>query len=232
MISTWPAPDISGETRDELLISFSRNRAVRVLVLPAWFDEANKLRRFTLAVMRLLDQAGIDSFLPDLPGCNESLAPLEAQTLEHWRASARAAARQVAATHVLAVRTAMLIAPTALPGWAYAAQPGSALLQRMVRARLLAAREAGRHEERDDLIQQGAERGLSLAGWPIGSALFAAMAASGEARPHAGLAAIEQSELGGGGLWLRSEPAHDPAQASALAARLVSDLRTSQALPG
>ena len=44
------------------------------------FDEANKLRHFTIELMRRLDTAGIDTFLPDLPGCNESLAPLEAQT--------------------------------------------------------------------------------------------------------------------------------------------------------
>ena len=61
-------------------------------MLPAWFDEGNKLRHFTVEVMRRLDGAGIDSFLPDLPGCNESLAPLEQQTLESWRTEAAEAA--------------------------------------------------------------------------------------------------------------------------------------------
>lgn len=231
MISLWPAPGPRGETRDEQLVSFSGKRAVRVLVLPAWFDEANKLRRFTLAVMRLLDAAGIDSFLPDLPGCNESLAPCEHQTLTHWRTGAEAAAQHVEATHVLALRTAMLLAPATLPGWVYAAHSGASLVQRMVRARLLAAREAGRHETREDLMLQGSTSGLTLAGWPIGPELFAAMAASGDAQPHPGHAPIEQSELGGAGLWLRSEPSHDPSQAAALAARILGDLRAAQSHP-
>ena len=63
-----------------------------MLILPALFDEANKLRHFTVEVMRRLDAAGIDSFLPDLPGCNESRAPLETQTLTGWREAAEAAA--------------------------------------------------------------------------------------------------------------------------------------------
>jgi hypothetical protein len=232
VISTWPAPANTGGSSEELLVGFSKDRMMRVLILPAWFDEANKLRRFTLGVMRRLDEAGIDSFLPDLPGCNESLAPLEAQTLEHWREVAEAAARHVGATHVLALRSALLIAPAALPGWIYAGLQGSALLQRMVRARLLAAREAGRTEARETLMEQGQREGLILGGWPIGAELFSAMAASGDARAQPGHAVIEQSEIGGAGLWLRSEPAHDPAQAAALAARIIADLRAAQSFPG
>jgi len=35
------------------------------------------MRRFTVEVMRRLDNAGIDSFLPDLPGGNESSQALQ-----------------------------------------------------------------------------------------------------------------------------------------------------------
>ena len=76
MIAAWPTP--AGE---EYAAAFDKGRAHRLLVLPAWFDEGNKLRHFTVETMRRLDGAGIDSFLPDLPGCNESLAPLETQAL-------------------------------------------------------------------------------------------------------------------------------------------------------
>ena len=37
---------------------------------------------------------------------------------------------------------------------------------------------------------------------------------------------IEQSELGGAGLWLRAEPGDDPEQAAALAQLIVQDLPT------
>ena len=80
MIASWNAPLADGSDSEELLFSIDHGRALRVLILPALFDEANKLRRFTVQVMRKLDAAGVDSFLPDLPGCNESLQPVENQT--------------------------------------------------------------------------------------------------------------------------------------------------------
>jgi hypothetical protein len=86
VISTWNIMGPEGTTTEELLVAFDRGRTRRLLVCPAWFDEANKLRRFTVEVMRRLDNAGIDSFLPDLPGCNDSLAPAALQTLPGWRA--------------------------------------------------------------------------------------------------------------------------------------------------
>ena len=69
MISTWQATLPDGTTSEELLLAFDQGRERRVLILPAWFDEANKMRRFTVQAMRALDEAGVDAFLPDLPGC-------------------------------------------------------------------------------------------------------------------------------------------------------------------
>ena len=92
MIFTWnhPAPD-GGPPSEELLVAFDRGRAARVMVCPAWFDEANKLRRFTVEVMRRLDKAGIDSFLPDLPGTNESTVDLASVTPGDWAGAVAAA---------------------------------------------------------------------------------------------------------------------------------------------
>lgn len=200
----------------ELLVSFYETRAIRVLVLPAWFDEANRMRRFTVEVMRRLHLLGIDSLLPDLPGCNESLAPLEQQTLAGWREAAAAAAQNYGATHVLAIRAGALIAPTDLPGWHYAAQSGPKLLRGMIRARTIAAREVGRAESSEDLMAMGRSSGINLAGWPLGAALFAELEAA-EPQPTANQRVLAQSELGGAGLWLRAEPDEDAAQADALA---------------
>ena len=218
MIAAWPTP--AGE---EYAVAFDKSRAHRVLVLPAWFDESNKLRRFTVEVMRRLDGSGIDSFLPDLPGCNESLAPLETQTLESWRTEAAEAAWHFSATHVLAIRAGAMITPDALPGWRYAPAVGSSQLRALLRARVLSSREAGREEDRDTLLAQGRQSGLELAGYRLGAAMITALA---EAELPASVSQrdIGQGDLGGAGLWLRAEPDYDPKQADALAVIMAMEL--------
>ncbi len=217
----WPCPAPGGGTRDELALTFDGGRERRLLVLPAWFDEANKLRRQTVEVMRRLDLSGIDSMLPDLPGCNESEAPLAEQTLERWREAAAAAAAHFRATHLLTLRAGALLAPPGLAGWAYAPIAGRQVLRAMLRARVIASKEAGRAERGDDLAAQGRREGVELAGWPIGPAMFAALE---NAEPATGLAPIDQAMLGGAGLWLRAEPGEDAEQADALAALLAIGL--------
>lgn len=224
MIFTWNIPALDGDmSGEEMLLSFDRDRPVRLLVCPAWFDEANKLRRFTVELMRRLDAAGIDSFLPDLPGCNESPAPLQDQTLAGWRSAMVAAAEAVAATHVLAIRAGSLVAPPGLPGWHYAAQSGPKLLRSMIRARTIAAREAGVSESSDELISIGRETGLILGGWPIGAAMFRELEAA-EPALAAHQTSIAASELGGPGLWLRAEPDDDAGQADRLAALIAQGI--------
>lgn len=207
----WTAPGCS----DELVVCHGPTDApARLLILPAWFDEANKTRRFTLTVMRHLAQAGVASALPDLPGCNESLAPLDKQTLATWRLAAQACASQLGATHVLTMRAAVAIAPE-LPGWAYAPVAGKAVLRALLRARALAAREAGREESSDGLLSEGRSAGLELAGYHLGAGLVADLA-DHELAPTT-LTQVPQTQLGGPGLWLRAEPDHDEAQAARLA---------------
>lgn len=217
----WPCPAADGGRRGELALVFDRGRPCRLLVLPAWFDEANKLRRQTVEVMRRLDLSGIDSFLPDLPGCNESEAPLEEQTLADWREAAVAAAEHFRATHVWTLRAGILIAPAGVPGWGYAPQPGEKVLRAMLRARTIAAREAGKPEKVADLQARARNEGIELAGWRIGAAMFLALET---AEPRPDLLPIEQGDIGGSGLWLRAEPGEDPEQADALAAILAIGL--------
>lgn len=227
MIATWQAPLPSGKTTQELLVRFDKGRARRVLILPAWFDEANKMRRFTLELMRALDEADIDSFLPDLPGCNESLAPLQQQTLENWQECAVAIAVQLEATHVLSIRSGALLAPATLPGWLYAPQTGAKALRGMIRARTVASREAGREERSDALIELGRSEGLTLAGWHIGPQMIRDLEAATpvESKSHW---TIDQKQLGGPGLWLRAEPDEDRDQSQALA-KLVATSRAQGA---
>ncbi|HEY6814311.1 MAG TPA: hypothetical protein VI168_02110, partial [Croceibacterium sp.] len=201
MIAAWLGPG-----GDEFALAFDRGREQRVLVLPALFDEANKLRHFTVEVMRLLDAAGIDTVLPDLPGCNESLSPLEAQTLAGWQLAGEAAAAHFGASLVLAIRAGALCAPAGLPAIRYAPANGATLLRALLRARIIASKEAGIEEEREALLVRGRSEGLELAGYRLGAQMVREL----ERAEPAGtaLASIAQGDLGGPGLWLRAEPAH------------------------
>ena len=200
-----------------MALVFDNSHAHRLLVLPALFDEANKMRRQTVEVMQRLHLSGVDSFLPDFAGCNESLQPLNLQTLENWRAAAQAAAHHFEATHVLSIRAGSLLAPPALPGWRYAPTTGARTLRNLLRARTIAAQEAGRSEKIEDLSAIARTDGIELAGWPIGAALFTALELA-VANADSQQTIIEQTDIGGSGLWLRAEPGEDPEQADILAA--------------
>lgn len=225
MIATWQAPLDKAKFSEELLVSFDLGRARRVLVIPALFDEANKMRRFTVQVMRALDALGVDSFLPDLPGQNESLRALEDQTLAGWRDATCAAANAVNANAFLSLRAGALIAPDGLDGYHYAPQTGPKQLRAMLRARTIAAREAGLEESSEALGKIGRSEGLTLAGWSIGQEMFAELEADSAplARP-----VIDQKAVGGRGLWLRAEPSEDAEQARRLAT-LISGLDEASA---
>lgn len=214
MLATWPCPGPAG-IAEEHAAAFDRGRAVRVLIVPALFEEMNRTRRMLIEAQRALDALGVDSILPDLPGCNESLQAFSAQSLGSWRAAMAAAARHFAATHVLAVRGGALVFPVSLPGWVLEPPKGATVLRQLLRARVLAAKEAGRAESSADLLEQGREQGLDLSGYRLSAALVAGLDA---ALPEdEGQRVIRQSELGTGALWLRSEPSEDPAQSAALA---------------
>ena len=223
MISNWPCPQDGGGFADELAIVFGEAQPHRVLIVAPLFDEANKLRHLLIEVMRRLDGAGVGAMLPDMPGTNESFAPLAAQTLAGWRNAAAVAASHFAATHVLAVRGGALIAP-ALPAWHYAPVAGSAVVRQLLRSRIVAAREAGRTEDSASLSAVAAREGIELGGYRIGAALFgelldAVSPAQSSART------LAQSDIAGTAPWLRAEPGFDPAQADALAATILMELR-------
>jgi len=219
---SWPCP-VPGGTEKEYALSFDRGRRRRVLVVPALFDEANRLRRLTIETMRRLDAAGIDTFLPDLPGCNESLFALERVTLADWSAAAAAAAGHFRASHVWAVRGgALACGGLGLPVFAYAPVSGAAILRQLLRMRVLASREAGREESAAGLLEMALADGIDLAGYR----LCAAMVADLQGAQGADGTVIAQGDIGGAGLWLRAEPGEDAGQAEALAARIAAECGT------
>lgn len=216
-LKNYPCPLPGGAAASELALVFDSGRAKRVLVAPALFDEANRMRRFTVEVMRRLDGAGIDSFLPDLPGCNESAQDLAQVEPEDWRMAMEAAARHFGATHVLAIRGGGLLLPPKLPGWHYGPVKGASLIKTLLRARIIASREAGREENAAELFEQGKEQGLELAGWSISAEMLRQLEAA-TAPKRGDLIPVDQEMIGGSPLWLRAEPGENPAQADALAA--------------
>ena len=210
---------------DEYALSFDSARAQRLLIIPALFEEASRMRRLSVEVMRRLDLAGIDSFLPDLPGCGESVQALEHQTLAGWRTAMAAAAAHFRASHVLAVRGGALVMPDTLPGWAYAPVKGANLLRQMLRARIMASREAGVSETQESLLERGAGQGLELAGYRLGAEFMAEFQLSIPETSH-NISGISQDLIGGGGLWLRAEPDEDRHQADSLAAIIAVGIKT------
>ncbi|MCP9223065.1 hypothetical protein MKP08_09925 [Erythrobacter sp. LQ02-29] len=223
MFVEWPCPRSGGETAGEMARVQDDGHAQRVLVIPPLFDEANKLRAQLAAVMRRLGRAGVDSVLPDLPGWNESTAPLGEQSLAGWRAAMASAAAHFRTTHALAVRAGALLVPAGTHGWDYAPIGGRQILRGMIRARTIAAREAGREESSDAIAETGRREGVELAGWQLGPTLFSELEGA-EYTPDPVRKTIAQSDICGNPLWLRAEPDADSDQADALVAIITHTL--------
>ena len=218
----WPCPAPGGTGEEFALVAGPRDAAARVLIVPALFEEANRTRRMLVETMRALAEAGVASVLPDLPGCNESLAPLELQSLTNWRDAMTAAAGHFNATHILTLRGGALLSPD-LPGWRFEPVHGAQALRPMLRARTVAAREQSRAETMDGLLAQAREHGIELTGYRLGAAMVHDLEAA-KAVDCAGQATLTLDELGGAALWLRREPGEDAGLSAALAARIAADL--------
>ena len=223
MIGTWPCKLPDGRTSEEYALQIGEKADHLVLVIPPFFNEHNLMRHHLVQVMRMLAEAGVSSVLPDLPGCNESLEPIDHQTLSGWRGAVAAAANHFGARHILAVRSGALTVPEEAEGWQYAPQTGAKFLRGMLRARVIASREAGQNETSEALLETGRTSGIDLAGWHLGSAMVRELE---EAAPviSPGYSVIEQSEIRGSGLWLRAEPGEDEEQARKLSAIILRDL--------
>lgn len=217
----WPCAAPGGNGVEFALIAGPDKATARVLIVPALLEEANRTRRMLVETMRALADAGVGSLLPDLPGCNESLAPLECQTLGDWRGAMASASAHFSATHVLTLRGGALLSPD-LPGWQFEPIGGAQALRPMLRARTVAAREEGRAETMDGLLAEARDLGIELAGYRLGAAMVRDLEAA-KAVGCSGQTMLGLDDLGGAALWLRSEPGEDAELSATLAARIVAD---------
>lgn len=190
-----------------------------VLIVPPLFEEANRTRRTLVLAMRALAAQGFAVLLPDLPGQNESLVPLEEADLTRWR-DALADIDIDGPLIVASIRGGTLIDQgiKAAAWWRLAPVGGASLLRTLMRARVSADREAGIATSLDSLQAEAQAAPLLLAGNNLSPAMVAELGAA-EAQPVAPLRSIGLGADGIAGtpLWLRAEPGEDATMAQAMA---------------
>lgn len=208
--------------RDEAVLSFGDAQAGRViLIVPPLFDEMNRVRAMLVGAMRGLALRDVMTLLPDIPGCNESLAAISSQSISSWRSAMVAAAAQLGATHVASIRGGVLIdADIALPHWRLAPVKGSSLLKTMLRTRIASDKESGRISSMESLLGEAQQGPIELSGYMLGADMLAELdAAVPEAAYQTSDIALGDGLLGKP-LWLRAEPQEDAEMSLALASEL------------
>jgi hypothetical protein len=209
--------DFAGLGEQALCCGMGHSR--RILIVPPLFDEMNRVRRMLVQTMRMLAAQGCGSILPDFPGYNESLAKLEAQDLASWRSAVAAAAEQLGATYVAAIRGGALLddALPDLPHWRLAPVKGQSLLKAMIRTRIAGAKEEGVALTEAGLMAEAMAGPVSFAGNVLSPSMVAQLA---EAVP-AEYSNVFERRLGedveGSTLWLRAEPQDDAAMSASIA---------------
>lgn len=197
-----------------------------MLVFAPLFGEANRCRRLLVDVMAALAEAGIGSWMPDLPGTCESLREIATIGWEDWRRAAACAAAHVRSEggdlpFTLALRGGALLddAAEARARWRLAPASGASLLRDLVRARLASDREAGRQASGAEMDAALAQRTVELAGYMLGPALTRGLRGAEPAGEARALALGEGVDaLPGPPLWRRAEPGRSPELARAIAA--------------
>jgi hypothetical protein len=212
--------------RKELCLALDAPSGRNVMLVPPLFDEMNRMRKMLVDVMRALQTVDISSFLPDLPGCNESPVPLAQVTLTDWQHAVQACAQQHRISHIASFRAGVLTV-AAMPDaghWMLSPVKGAAILRTMMRTRIAADRETGLNTSLSGLAEQAKAEPIELAGNIIGPALFSQL---NDAKPptpkHQRIARLASDnkpadvQIDGSALWLRAEPGDDPAMSCAIA---------------
>lgn len=197
-----------------------------ILFVPPLFEEANRTRRTLVLAMRALAADGFVSMLPDLPGQNESLVPLEEADLASWQKALAATCTAVDGPLIIAsLRGGALIdhQAKAAARWRLAPVGGASLLRTLMRARVAADREAGLTASPGSLQAEAATAPLLLAGNHLSPAMIAQLG-SAEVQPVEPLRSVALGADGivGTSLWLRVEPGEDAAMAAAIASDIAA----------
>ena len=95
------------------------------MLVPPLFDEMNRMPKMLADVIRSLETIEIGSFLPDLPGTNESKIDLGQVTLSDWQNALKACAQQHKISHIASFRGGALTV-AAMPNashWTFSVSP-------------------------------------------------------------------------------------------------------------
>ncbi len=201
-----------------------------IVFVPPLFEEANRTRRTIVLAMRALAVDGFAALLPDLPGQNESLVPLDQVDLDQWQAKLAAITAALDGPVLVAsIRGGALIdhRAKAAAWWRLAPVGGASLLRTLMRARASADREAGIASSLESLQAAAQLAPLLLAGNSLSPAMIAGLGAA-EAQYVEPLRSIPLGEGGivGTPLWLRAEPGEDAVMAQAIAADIAAWSKT------
>ena len=199
-----------------------------ILFVPPLFEEANRTRRTLVVAMRALAADGFAAMLPDLPGQNESLVPLERVDLTRWQSTLSDAAAEIDGPLIIAsLRGGALIDhhAKAAAWWRLAPVGGASILRTLMRARVAADREAGLTSSLDSLQAEAVTAPLLLAGNRLSPAMIAGLGAA-EIQAVAPLRTVTLGSgadaIAGTPLWLRAEPGEDAAMARTIAADIAA----------
>lgn len=213
--------------RQEPCLRSGANHDRHILLIPPLFDEMNRMRRALCDVMRLLEEADIGAFMPDLPGTGESLtAPLD-NSLSLWTdAIAELLNQYPEIRHAASFRGGCLVTSGAadLSNWQLSPVKGANLLRTMMRTRIASDKEGGVISTLASLSEAVRLSPLMLAGNEISNEMFAELS---QAQPPAPtrlrIARLEGDsksadvKLAGSPLWLRAEPDADLILSKAIA---------------
>ena len=204
---------------EEWLLRIGREHAPAILFVPPLFEEMNRTRAVTVAVMRAVAKKGQTCWLLDLSGTGESEGDLGDVTWDDWRHDVTSAAAHIAEKArkplIASLRGGALLddAAEARGWWRFAPLDGAAVAR--------------------DMMRSGLAGGVEWAGYKPTDALKAAL----ETRAPARVAPLRtvrlatdpanaDAKLEGPALWRRSEPGTSIELAEALAADLVKWSRT------
>lgn len=207
---------------DEHVLCFGAETSRRILIIPPLFDEMNRCCRMLVQAMRVLAEQNVESLMLGLPGCNESLAALDKQSLSTWREAVALAAKNLGATHIASLRGGALIddAASDLPHWRLAPARGASLLKIMIRTRIAGDKEAGKTTSEAQLLAEAQSAPVELAGNRLGPDMVADLADAEPAKVEPLTLRLLGQDITGSPLWLRAEPQEDPAMSAAIAADL------------
>lgn len=203
------------------MLKIGSERDPVLLILPALFEEGNRMRRFTVELMRTLAVHGFACWLPDLRGMGESPVALADVSFDDWRADMTAIASTIRQRsqplRTLAIRGGALLDEGADAGWRMEPCSGAKLLRDMLRATALST-----GQPMADIERTARRTGAELAGNLLSPALFdGLMGAEPAIGNYRSVRVSQQGDapdtLAGSRLWSRAEPGDDPALVEAAA---------------